>query len=142
MGENRWTNFQVSSWRSPHEYMLSGLVFNRAVLPRCCSTRRRRRLVDDVAIELWMGASPVYTQRTRDLMGIQGDGVEAIIRTLQLDVGFVHRYMDVTFDVRDDGYAEDSGSITAGPRRRTARQTGLACATRSRTRRSARPRWP
>ena len=32
-------------------------------------------------------------------MGIDGDDVNAIIKALQLDVGFVHQYMDVAYKV-------------------------------------------
>ena len=42
--------------------------------------------VDQVAIDEWMGASPVYTGRMRRLMAIEGDGVDAIMKALQLDI--------------------------------------------------------
>jgi hypothetical protein len=62
--------------------------------------------MNDVAIDLWMGASPVYTHRMRTLMGIEGDNVAAIMKALQLDVGFVHQYMDVAYVVHDDLHGE------------------------------------
>jgi hypothetical protein len=40
------------------------------------------------------------------LMRIEGDDVTAIVKALQLDVGFPHEYMDVAFEVRDAGHAE------------------------------------
>jgi hypothetical protein len=57
-------------------------------------------------IDQWMGASPVYTHRMRALMGIEGHDVPAIMKALQLDVGFVHGYMNVAYSVRDAGYGE------------------------------------
>jgi hypothetical protein len=39
-------------------------------------------------------------------MQIEGDGVDAIIKALQLDVGFPHQYMDVGWKVKDDRHAE------------------------------------
>ena len=41
-------------------------------------------------------------------MGIEGDGIEAIFKVLQLDPGFPHHYMDVHYEVEDDhhGYFE------------------------------------
>ena len=42
----------------------------------------------------------------RALMGIEGDNVEAIMKALQLDVGFVHQYMNVAYRVVDDSYGE------------------------------------
>jgi hypothetical protein len=62
--------------------------------------------VDDVAIDEWMGASPVYTRRMRRLMGIEGDGVDAIMKALQLDVGFPHQYMDVGWKLSDARHGE------------------------------------
>ena len=53
-----------------------------------------------------MGASPVYTGRMRRLMQIEGDGVDAIIKALQLDVGFPHQYMDVGWKLIDARHAE------------------------------------
>ena len=46
-----------------------------------------------------MGASPVYTQRMRRLMGIEGHDVPAIMKALQLDMGFVHGFMNVAYSV-------------------------------------------
>jgi hypothetical protein len=42
----------------------------------------------------------------RELMGIEGDNVEAIMKALQLDVGFVHQYMNVAYKLVDDHYGE------------------------------------
>ena len=51
--------------------------------------------MERLAIEEWRGASPVYGQRLRQIMGIEGDDVEAIFKVLQLDPGFPHHYLDV-----------------------------------------------
>ena len=40
------------------------------------------------------------------LMKIDGDDVTAIVKALQLDVGFPHEYMDVRFELQPDGSAE------------------------------------
>jgi hypothetical protein len=40
------------------------------------------------------------------LMKIEGDDVTAIVKALQLDVGFPHEYMDVRFELQPDGSAE------------------------------------
>jgi hypothetical protein len=41
-------------------------------------------------------------------MAVEGDGIEAIFKVLQLDPGFPHHYMDVHYEVVDDhhGYFE------------------------------------
>jgi len=92
--------------RLAHEAMLAGMLVNRALLPQAVLRTGGFDAMNQVAIDLWMGASPIYTQRTRALMGIDGDDVAAIMKTLQLDVGFVHQYMDVAYSVRDAHYGE------------------------------------
>jgi hypothetical protein len=62
--------------------------------------------VDEVAIDEWLGASPTYTARMRRLMGIEGDDVGAIMKGLQLDVGFVHQYMGVSYELTDARHGE------------------------------------
>ncbi|MFM8972794.1 MAG: hypothetical protein ACKOOG_09190 [Actinomycetota bacterium] len=89
-----------------YEHMLFGMLANRATLPQVVVAGGGPDDVDAIAIDLWMGASPVYTQRTRTLMGIDGDDVPAIMKALQLDVGFVHQYMDVHYRVRDPLHGE------------------------------------
>ena len=64
--------------------------------------------VNELAVEEWRGASPVYGKRLRQIMNIEGDGVPAIFKVLQLDPGFPHHYMDVHYEVVDEnhGYFE------------------------------------
>lgn len=83
------------------EYMMLGHLLDRALMPTV-ALRGNVEMVDDVAIDEWMGASPVYTRRMRHLMGIEGDDVAAIMKALQLDVGFVHQYMNVGYEVVDE----------------------------------------
>lgn len=92
--------------RVAHDSMLFGMVVNRAMLPQVVLHSGSLDALNDVAIDLWMGASPVYTHRMRKLMGIEGDDVTAIMKALQLDVGFVHQYMDVAYEVVDERHAE------------------------------------
>jgi hypothetical protein len=86
--------------------MLSGMIVTRAMLPQVVMAGGDLDLMNEIAIEEWMGASPVYTARMKRLMGIEGDDVRTIIKALQLDVGFVHQYMDVVYEVADDHHAE------------------------------------
>src|SRR5262249_26268826 len=55
-----------------------------------------------VAIEEWMGASPIYTRRMQARMGFTGSGVGTIFKGFQLDVGFPHQYMDVHYDLESE----------------------------------------
>jgi hypothetical protein len=78
------------------EYMLFGHLLNRAALPHV-HLQVGAEAREAVAIEEWMGASPIYTRRMQRLLGFQGDGVGTIFKGFQLDVGFPHQYMDVRY---------------------------------------------
>jgi hypothetical protein len=88
------------------ETMLVGHLLDRALMPQVAIAAGDPGAVEPVAIGEWMGASPVYTGRMRRLMGIEGDGVDAILKALQLDVGFPHQYMDVGFRLVDARHGE------------------------------------
>ena len=87
------------------EYMMVGHLIDRALMPQV-AVRAGIDTVDDVAIDEWLGASPTYTARMRRLMGIEGDDVGAIMKGLQLDVGFVHQYMGVSYQLGDARHGE------------------------------------
>lgn len=59
-----------------------------------------------VAIEEWIGASPVYTLRTRKALGINGDTVEDIFKMMQIDVGAPPQFMDFRYKLIDDYHGE------------------------------------
>lgn len=84
------------------EYLLAGHLIDRAGMPQVIS-RFGREAMTEVAIEEWMGASPVYTERTRRALGIGGDDVAAIFRAMQLDIGAPHQFMDFRYSVSGDG---------------------------------------
>ena len=89
-----------------YEYMMTGHLIDRALMPQVFLHGQSFDDVDNIAIDEWMGASPNYTARLRTLLGIEGDDVSAMIKALQLDVGFVHQYMDVAYRVHDEHNAE------------------------------------
>jgi hypothetical protein len=88
------------------EHMLLGMIVTKAMMPQVVMNGGDMDLMNQIAIDEWMGASPNYTRRMRRLMGIEGDDVNAIIKALQLDCGFVHQYMDVAYKVTDELHAE------------------------------------
>lgn len=60
----------------------------------------------DIAIDNWLAASPIYTQRMQHAMGFAGGtDVATIFKGLQLDCGLTHQYFDAHFEVQ----AEDKG---------------------------------
>ena len=84
------------------ETMHVGHLLDRALMPQLYFATNSFDAVDQVAIDEWMGASPVYVGRMRRLMRIEGDTVPAIVKALQLDCGFPHQYMDVAWTMIDD----------------------------------------
>jgi hypothetical protein len=92
--------------RAALETMHVGHLLDRALMPQLYFATESFDAVDQVAIDEWMGASPVYTGRMRRLMKIEGDTVPAIVKALQLDCGFPHQYMDVGWTMIDDRRCE------------------------------------
>jgi hypothetical protein len=80
------------------EYMLFGHLLNRAGLPPVHMALGPQAR-EAVAIEEWMGASPIYTRRMQVALRFRGDDVPTIFKGLQLDVGFAHQYMDVRYEL-------------------------------------------
>lgn len=80
------------------EYMIFAHLLNRAALPHV-HMKVGPEAREAVAIEEWMGASPIYTQRLQRCFGFEGNGVETIFKGFQLDVGFPHQYMDVRYQL-------------------------------------------
>jgi hypothetical protein len=84
--------------RLGREYMIFGHLLNRAALPHV-HMQVGPDAREAVAIEEWMGASPIYTQRLQRCFGFAGTDVETIFKGFQLDVGFPHQYMDVRYQL-------------------------------------------
>lgn len=82
------------------EMMLAAHLLDRAIMPAILQ-RFGAQAMEELAIEEWRGASPVYTERIRKAMRIEGNDVAAIFKSLQLDPGFPHEYMDVHYEVVD-----------------------------------------
>ncbi len=87
--------------RLGREFMLFAHFHDRGLMP-LLGARFGRGVMTEIACDEWMGSSPVYSRRLRDLLGVPGDGVSAILKALQVDVGFAHRYMDVRYELVDD----------------------------------------
>jgi hypothetical protein len=87
--------------RLAREYALIAHLLDRAVFV-AIYLRYGQQAVEELAIEEWRGASPIYTERIRKIMNIEGDGVPAIFKQLQLDPGFAQHYMDVEYEVVDE----------------------------------------
>lgn len=82
------------------EHQLAGHVIDRAGMPLIIP--HGVDFMRDVAIDEWMGASPVYSKRMQRLLHFEGDTVEVAMKGMQLDVGSPLEFMDFRFDVQDD----------------------------------------
>ena len=87
--------------RVVREYALIVHLLDRSALASV-GMRYGQQVVEEIAIDEWRGASPIYGERLRQILRIHGDGVSAIFKVLQLDPGFPHHYMDVQYEVIDE----------------------------------------
>ncbi len=87
--------------RLGREYLMMGHVHDRALMPILAS-RFGAEAMTEVAIDEWMGSSPIYNERNRRSLGVVGDGVSSIFKGLQLDVGAPHQYMDFRYELVDE----------------------------------------
>lgn len=87
--------------RLGREYMLFAHLHDRGIMP-LVGSRFGGKAITELALDEWMGASPIYNRRNRQQLAISGDGVSAILKTLQLDPGFPHQYMDVHYELVDE----------------------------------------
>ena len=60
------------------EHLLAGHLIDRAGMP--VVIRYGIDVMRDIAIDEWMGASPVYTKRTQRLLGFEGSTVETCFK--------------------------------------------------------------
>lgn len=87
------------------EYMMAAHLQDRIALPYVLG-RFGSDAMREVAIEEWMGASPIYTRRVQRALGFSGDDVGTIFKGIQLDVGAPHHFLDFRFTVHDDRHGE------------------------------------
>lgn len=82
------------------EHLLGGHLIDRAGMP--VVTVHGVDVMRDVAIDEWMGASPIYTTRTQRLLGFEGDSVQTCFKAMQLDIGAPPEFMDFRYEVQDE----------------------------------------
>jgi hypothetical protein len=87
--------------RLGREYLMAGHIHDRALMPMIGS-RFGPEAMTDVAIDEWMGSSPIYNARNRANLRIEGDGISSIFKGFQFDVGAPHQYMDFHYEVKDE----------------------------------------
>lgn len=87
------------------EYLLAGQLMDRAAMPHVIGAFGRDEM-GDIAIDEWMGASPIYTRRMQRLLGYSGDTIDTMFKGLQLDIGAPPEFMDFRLKVIDEDHGE------------------------------------
>jgi len=87
--------------RLGREYLMAGHIHDRALMP-IVGSRYGAEAMTDLANDEWMGSSPIYSERNRRGLGIEGDGVSSILKSFQFDIGAPHQYMDFRYELVDE----------------------------------------
>jgi hypothetical protein len=87
------------------EWLLHGHLQDRVGMP-LVHTNRSREEMQNVAIEEWMAASPVYSRRVQRALNFANGDVPTILKNLQLDIGAPHHFMDFRCRVDDAEHGE------------------------------------
>ncbi|MFE3026620.1 hypothetical protein ACFXG7_02855 [Nocardia tengchongensis] len=87
------------------ELLLCGHLIDRSGMAHVLGALGREGMTA-VAIDEWQLASPVYTRRMRRALDITGDGVDAIFKGFQLDIGAPPQFMDFRYKVIDHDHGE------------------------------------
>lgn len=80
------------------EWLLGGHLIDRAGMPHVIG-RFQRDGMAEIAIDEWMGASPIYTRRMQELLGFGRDDVACIFQGMQLDIGAPPEFLDFRYSV-------------------------------------------
>lgn len=87
------------------EYLLAGHLIDRAGMPHLIGPYGRDGMAA-IAVDEWMGASPVYTRRMQRAMGFVGADVTTVFKGMQLDIGAPPQFMDFRYTVHDEDRGE------------------------------------
>lgn len=87
------------------ESLLGGQMIDRSGMPHLIAAYGRD-VMGDIAIDEWMGASPIYSLRTQAMLGFGGPSIETLFKNIQLDIGAPPEFMDFQFRIDSDDYGE------------------------------------
>ena len=87
------------------ELLLIGQLIDRSGMGWCIKPFGHPGMLE-IAIEEWMGASPIYTRRMQKALKYEGDDVVTIFKGLQLDIGAPPQFMDFRYTVHDRWHGE------------------------------------
>ncbi|KUI04521.1 hypothetical protein AU189_19150 [Mycolicibacterium acapulense] len=87
------------------ELLLIGQLIDRSGMAWIIANFGREEMLQ-VAIEEWMGASPIYAKRMQRALDFEGDDVITIFKGMQLDIGAPPQFMDFRYTVHDRWHGE------------------------------------
>ena len=87
------------------EWLLHGHLQDRVGMP-LVHTDRTREEMQQIAIEEWMAASPIYSRRSQRALRFGNGDVATILKNIQLDIGAPHHFMDFRCRVDDADHGE------------------------------------
>ena len=87
------------------ELLLIGQLIDRSGMGWCIKPFGHPGMLE-IAIEEWMGASPIYTRRMQKALKYEGEDVITIFKGLQLDIGAPPQFMDFRYTVHDRWHGE------------------------------------
>jgi hypothetical protein len=87
------------------EYLLAGQLMDRSGMPHLISAYGRE-VMGEIAIDEWMGASPIYTRRMQRLLKFGAGDVATIFKGMQFDIGAPPEFMDFRYKVIDARHGE------------------------------------
>jgi len=87
------------------EYLLIGHLQDRVGLPMAMKLLGEEAQTK-LAIDEWMGASPIYSLRMQQVLGFEGHDVATVFKNLQLDIGAPPQFMDFQFRLDRPDYGE------------------------------------
>jgi hypothetical protein len=87
------------------EYLMAGHLIDRAGMPHVMGVLGPDRFAA-VAIEEWMGASPIYSKRMQRALGFEGASVETIFKGMQFDIGAPPQFLDFRYQLHDRDHGE------------------------------------
>ncbi len=87
------------------ELLLIGQLIDRSAMAWCIAEFGREEM-QQIAIEEWAGASPLYTKRMQKALRFEGVDVVTVFKGLQLDIGAPPQFMDFRYTVHDRWHGE------------------------------------
>jgi hypothetical protein len=87
------------------ELLLIGQLIDRSGMAWCVKHFGHPEMLQ-IAIEEWMGCSPIYTRRMQKTLRYEGDDIITIFKGLQLDIGAPPQFMDFRYTVHDRWHGE------------------------------------